>query len=217
MVAIRVGGVPGMSTFQQEIVWFMPRGWSFTFGLAFVCSGLLIFIVAVMAAVYGGLVAGFLIAVFGFWLIWHPRNVARRVIAMLAEARTSIQPANPHPGDIVLCSLMLRPSKSVRLCGWRCSLSLMYPDDNELEEYRGAIGSAECRTLFEPRTLGIGEEVTLTAALNLQAFSETLAEDGSREHTWRLDIEVETTSPRCKLHSKAISFTAAAAVTANDQ
>lgn len=189
---------------QQDVVWFAQHRWSFTFGIAFVCSGALISLTSVVAGTYGGIVAGLMILVFGAWVIWQPRNLSNRATAALARATINVEPGNPHPGDTVLCNLKIEPSRPIGLWGWGFSLSLMAPDDQE-EEYRGEVSSAACRIEFEPRILAIEEEVRLSALLTLPTQTNTHESAGS-QYDWLLKVSVNTTSPRSKLHSKAISF-----------
>lgn len=168
------------------------------------CSGALIGLIAVGAGVFSGIVAGLLILGFGAWVIWQPRKFSSSAMAALTRASISVESEAVHPGDTVACNLVLKPSRPIRLWGWAVSLSLMAPDDEE-EEYRGATSSAACRIEFEPRTLPIEEQVRLSATLTVPAQPNT-DESTRARYDWLLKVSVNISSPRSRLHSKAISF-----------
>ena len=89
------------------------------------------------------------------------------------------------------------------MAGGYCSL--MAPDDDEIEEHRGILASVEYRTEFEPRTISLNESATFTATINIP---ESFEDGGSGEQLWRLTVEASSMSPRSRLLSMMIAFTA---------
>jgi len=195
----------GEKGLEKEVVWFTPRRWSFTIGLAVALSGALILVVAATAAVYGGVLVGVVLALVGVFIVWYPRKLSRRASAALAGASVRFEPSEVHPGNIVSFRLDLRPHRTIRLYGWRLMLSLMAPDDDESEEYRGIIASVGYRTEFEPQTILLDETATLNATINIP---DNFKDSASGQQLWSLTVEAAIMSPRSRLHSMTIRFTA---------